>query len=51
MRREGRREEKEEGREAPLSHLYLSMNYDSLTLDMSLRSARLFIFTIESDTV
>jgi hypothetical protein len=49
--REGRRQEKEGGKEASLSHLYTSMNYESVTLVISLRSARLFIFTIESETV
>jgi len=49
--REGRREEAEGGRKASLSHLCSSMNYESVMLLISLRSARLFIFTIESETV
>jgi hypothetical protein len=49
-RREGKREEKEEGRINSLSHQCFSMNY-RVMLEISLRSPRLFIFTIESEIV
>jgi hypothetical protein len=51
MRREGGREEKEGGRKVSLSLLRRSMNYDKLMLPISLRSPRVFIFTIESEIV